>query len=423
MDSGVATFVNTSWIGNYATGDTAYGGAFCSSVCSSSFVDCTFESSRVEAFPRDQSTKTCKMPFNGFDESLPASGGTLALAAPMTVELLNVTISDTKARDGGAVLIANAITPNLGDIHIVNTTISRSVAKGAGGGVFFDFICSFDDGSFKRIIDICSSFAFDNVNAAGYGDLCASPSLYFILVTNSASQRGGIWFTAPADKLPLSFALLDAFNNTVRMSSIRVDASLSEPAQVKMRSGAAQDAVFSSPDGSFTFDDFSLLGNTSALAEVQFGTAAMSICAVSRIPPIKMRFQISACLPSYTLVGGVCEPCPSHTYALSPNPAACIPCQEEATHQEISDSYSCLMSPDTKSEAEEHRSHSFEVAEGFYPSPHLEDPDELLECPNEACLPFQCNVRRMVLRIFPKAVVSLFFKPASRPFEMIFRGI
>lgn len=257
--------------------------------------------------------------------------------------------------------------------------------------------------------------------------MCASPLNRLVQLHHESSNNNhgeasktvtrNLTPVASGEKVLLQFRMLDIFNNSIRLPSTTVTASLhgNTSSSVRMRSGENLNLVYSDHNGIYSFDEFSLLGSPGSAAKVDFSPQGASLCEAIPSVPISSRFRIASCLPSYThmMSSGVCEPCPARTYQLLANQSECRPCSEEVGSSESSlDSYSCLISPEFRESHHNDDQRRYEIEAGFYPSPSLEAPTDLLKCPNHACLSFECIVR--LVSEYPKQhniALTRFFLP------------
>eukprot|EP01122_Echinamoeba_exundans_P007758 TRINITY_DN2457_c0_g2_i2.p1 TRINITY_DN2457_c0_g2~~TRINITY_DN2457_c0_g2_i2.p1 ORF type:complete len:1684 (-),score=138.56 TRINITY_DN2457_c0_g2_i2:1459-6510(-) len=386
---------NTSFERNYAEGYFfAEGGCISSQNSPVVMANITSRDSFVRNVKRQQqdSYYICssmwgsRRPLSGYG----AVGGSFALVDFVELKMEAVKIFGSNAVRGGAISMRSS----LRGVPTIRSEISvwDSRASVAGGAVYIFEMPHFA----TPLLALCnSSFStFQNVTAGLYGPTCATAPVGLYEAGNSASH-----VAAPLQKVPLSLVLLDGLGQIVGGVEEPLTVALLEGRDVQLRSGAARDSVIADEDGHFYFRDLSVLAlpNSTALLGFTIGTPLMQREGRSdSIASLNITVIISGCLPSFYEVDvgqrnnsahldSVCQPCPFGTYRLRLGHVHGSECQTcDSEHGQRSEGL-CLIAP--KSDIRP----LWTVASGFYPVPSLESPNELIRCPNSACLEFQCQ--------------------------------
>lgn len=316
-----------------------------------------------------------------------AVGGAIGFGSP-SLSFENVFIRNSSAEFGGAMALALL---NFEE-KVANFTVQDSSASVAGGAFFFEGLCT--SGAMAPLI--CNSsqvIIVGNSSFAGkYGPKCATAP--WQLAWGRSGTRPT--FLASRGRIDVSISLRDYFGARVRPTDGSVSVAVSNSSRFLLISGEPQDKALASSDGSYHFRTLQLAGNGSAESvQLRFATSKQLMCTQQN--DVSFNFTLLSCLPSHISLpsssGGFedCQECPAGSYYL---PQAfdrpernCVPCfdSEEAR----GDSW-CLR-PAT--DALDSNQGLWTIAAGFYPSPSLEAPTELLQCPTNACLETSCAVR------------------------------
>lgn len=315
------------------------------------------------------------------------------MAHAVSMALNGTRLLNSTGHYGGAVLFSG-YSSSTHFFEVIDVVSRDTVSEKAGGVVFFSDFCDLD----ARPLQFCSQMLANASNyAAGtYGPACAS----------QASRVVGLSqvFGAPGQSLAPAFSILDPFNVTVSGIEQELSAVVVErTGSIKIRTGETRDTAAANENGLVSFDDFFLQGSPGSSAVVQFTTGSGVTCkGTGKVPSVNVTFVVAGCLPGYfassvSETQTSCELCPAQTYALQSNQTECEPCREEGEAGE--QDFSCLIPPDllaaeSSNLAKERRQRNAQVwlvSSGFYPSPP-EEPEELLKCPNHACLALNCTV-------------------------------
>lgn len=297
--------------------------------------------------------------------------------------LQNVSISHSRAAFGGALAIRwNCMAKDTITTRKVN--ISHSYASVAGGAMFI----ASAGAALEMTEAVCgtsenASVHLENVTAARYGNSCATSPRF--LGRQGAPPTA---FVAPGIKVSVILDLYDLlWQRVVGIDSV-VEVSLdsaSVPAPVLL-SGEPRDLVLPSTESHYTFDHLRVVSEPGANGTFHFTANTNGMCSGL---PYRIPFRVMGCLPSsFAASTSVlqCSKCPTGTYLLpASGKTSCIPCSTDDNSHHAGD---CLHR-----ENETLGYGTWKIAEGFYPLPSFDAPEELVPCPNEACHGSSCEVR------------------------------
>jgi hypothetical protein len=378
IDGPATNLTSCRFKSNSAAGQAAEGGAL--------FSESTFASISLSSF---DSHHTSVAAFSQCDSV--NSGGTLSLhgARMQLFSIINSTISNSYSARGGAIFVAAS--SRLDHPFVFqNVSIANSHASHAGGAIFVGLPCAAVDPNFVEVCRAIEQNVF-NVSAEEYGSVCASTVVSVDssppIDSNSTIQ------VAPGQPLKFSFVYLDLFGGRVYDPRSYIIAALSNHStSVKLHANTPQDRAIMGIDREMTFPELTITGSKNATATVEFAAPIDDEWCKSLTFRLKANFRLISCLPSHFAIDNqTCQLCPAQTYSIDGSSSHCHPCDEDGHGSESSQEYSCLMShPDV---ADDSVHNDWEIVEGFYPFPALDVVEELVRCPNHACLPFQCTVR------------------------------
>jgi hypothetical protein len=377
------TVANSSFQHNTASGSAAKGGAILAnwpiSIQDSAFLD--HNSSATESLDCGNGL--------GF-------GGTLYLSSihpsdrnnRIDFGLRNVSISASQADCGGALFLSTAQEYDQ-PWRVANVSISDSFARKSGGALFADLSCRSTAADISDACDILQTSSL-RVSALEYGDLCAST---VVSLQSAAPEANRTRFVATGQPLRYSFFFIDMFGNRVYGEQNYIVATLSDHSpSVKLHTNNALDRALMELNREMVFPELSISGWQGSHATIAFEAFVEESkqCSDRHLLTKNAVLEIASCLPTYYAIdNSTCQLCPSQTYSIGDH---CEPCDEEKV---ASEDYSCLTAAeDAKFPTTSHLPY-WEIAEGYYPSPAPDEVEELVRCPNHACLPFECSVRNV----------------------------
>lgn len=392
-----AHLLNVSISHSSVSGHSAVGGSlFVNGMANLTLV--TISNTFTEAIPAQ--CPDADRDFPAHDSTLPAAlGGALALnEAPLFFSELR--IENAGANFGGAIALAT-----VSGLVGTGMLISNSHAAVAGGSIYISEFTR-DADNFPNVLcnSSASPISFRNSSAGVFGDLCASGPWRL-----GFAEAGFPSYVAPQEPIEASLFFFDAFGFLLTGVKSRISISLfnASSSSLSLATGEPQDQVSLDDHGEYRFRSIVLSGNETGSTGILRFTPPIQLsagldnffdspftllsCLPSRIPlPLAARtvLQCLECAP-----GAYYLPQSSRSVRDS---ASCLPCKETAPGQGTS----CLrqLAPNKTQSVP-----MWAIAQGFYPSPSFDAPEEILPCPTEACLETHCRVRKVTI-IHPPAL-------------------
>lgn len=424
---GSTSVVESHFVGNGVRGDRAFGGAL--SIAHAAVKNCSFSGNWIRAYFAGfgGAIRAEGANFTIQDSSLDASfavtsrssdnlidcgriwgsvvnrglfaagtfGGSISIDSASWVRVTNVSIANSRADRGGGIALSN---PPAGIASsYVAPRCANCSASVTGGGVFlFDAAA----GVHAVLRAVCAPGFCQNCSATLYGGNCSTAPTKFV------STPSNPLIVSPQQRARFSFSFVDALGQKVvgieEPMSVALLRSVPEGI-LSLQSGSPRDAVLSDATGEFVFPNLAIFSPPNSTALLEFSSATPMLNRERRPLIWKNTLNISvvvaSCLPGYFSSSSknssspwefACQSCIAGTYKLTGrsnrHSQECLRCgEEEGEHAEKG----CLSLPSASD-----YDRFWTVASGFYPIPTLQSPSELARCPNHACLPFECVVRR-----------------------------